>query len=164
MKKIKTRTFGSGAYIHGKPTSELTTYIKMIDRCYNKKKDNYARYGGSGVKVCARWRDRTHGFQNFLFDMGRKPNSKMQIDRINNDGDYKPSNCRWVTNKQNQNNRSDNRVIVYNKIEKTMAQWSEHFGVNKTTFKGNIYRRGEFKTFEKFDSAFTSLKARRLQK
>lgn len=85
----------SGTLIYG-------VWSHMIKRCYKKSADSYSNYGGRGIKVCERWRE---DFRNFYEDMGDKPSSNSQIDRINNDGDYEPSNCRWVTPSQNCLNR-----------------------------------------------------------
>ena len=88
-------------YSNIKDKSLLNTWHNMISRCYNKKDDNYKNYGGRGITVCVRWRD---SFENFIADMGEKPSPKHSIDRINNDGNYEPSNCRWSTQKEQANN------------------------------------------------------------
>jgi len=74
-------------------------YLCMISRC---KFVHHKNYGGRGIKVCQRWID---SFENFLSDMGEKPSSKHSLDRINNDGDYEPSNCRWATAKEQSQNK-----------------------------------------------------------
>jgi len=85
-------------------TSEYTTWAGIKQRCYNEKAKGYKNWGGRGITVCDRWKD---SFINFLEDMGIKPDVKMQIDRINNEGNYEPSNCEWVTHTENcQNTRS----------------------------------------------------------
>lgn len=78
-----------------------STWESMIQRCTNKNHKKYRHYGGRGIIICDRWLK----FENFLEDMGKRPN-KLELDRIDNNGNYEPSNCRWVTRKVNVNNRS----------------------------------------------------------
>ena len=86
---------------HGmKGTSTWCIWQSMIQRCNNPNSTPYKNYGGRGIKVCERWLK----FENFLADMGVRPN-KLQIDRVNNDGNYEPSNCRWTTAAENIKNR-----------------------------------------------------------
>jgi hypothetical protein len=79
----------------------------MIARCCNPNHEHYASYGGRGIVVCDRWRD----FENFLSDMGERLIGTT-LDRIDNDGNYEPGNCRWATAKQQRNNRRKRRVVV----------------------------------------------------
>ena len=74
----------------------------MKQRCYNPNYDYYSAYGGRGIKVCDEWKN---DFTQFYKDMGDVPFKGAELDRIDNDDDYKPSNCRWVTHKDNTNNR-----------------------------------------------------------
>jgi hypothetical protein len=95
--------------------SKNPTYIiwqGLINRCKNKSHGRYHRYGGRGISVDQRWMS----FENFLSDMGEKPTG-LQIDRIDNDGNYTPSNCQWVTPKQNAANRSTSLVNRLKKQE-----------------------------------------------
>ena len=85
----------------------------MRQRCQDPKSSDYPRYGGRGIKVCDRWNQpikhyskQQGGFWNFLEDMGEPIDMSYQIDRIDNEGDYTPKNCRWATRKQNQANRT----------------------------------------------------------
>ncbi len=78
----------------------------MIQRCTNPNRDVYKYYGGRGIKVCDRWR---YSFQNFYEDVGISPNG-MELDRINNNGNYEPSNCRWTTPRKNKRNRNSTRL------------------------------------------------------
>lgn len=87
-------------------TAEYKAWRDMLARCARPTNKSFKNYGGRGIKVCQRWRDR---FENFLADMGRKPSPELSIDRINNDGNYKPGNCRWATLKEQNNNQRPRR-------------------------------------------------------
>ncbi len=94
--------------IHGMSnTSEYHTWSCMKRRCYSEKVERYPYYGGRGITVCDRW---LNSFLAFYEDMGAKPFPKAQIDRINNDGNYEPSNCRWVTAEMNSRNKSSTKI------------------------------------------------------
>lgn len=87
----------------------------IIQRCENPKAINWKNYGGRGISICARWRHGENGmtgFECFIADMGKKP-AGLDIDRINNDGNYEPGNCRWVTRSENLKNKRK-RVICRN--------------------------------------------------
>jgi hypothetical protein len=82
-------------------TSEYKSWQDMRQRCYNPKNKFYPYYGGRGITVCIEW----HSFEIFIYQMGLKPSKEYSLDRINNDGNYEKSNCRWATKKEQIHNR-----------------------------------------------------------
>lgn len=118
-------------------------YCKMIDRTTNKRNKMYKHYGARGIKVCNEWLNDYQLFKKWAYENGyndKAPKRSLSIDRINNDGNYEPSNCRWVDEKVQHNNTSRNRYITYNGITKTMQQWCDEFGISKTTMFGRLQR------------------------
>jgi hypothetical protein len=107
----------------------------MLARCGNPNHKHYRRYGGRGIKVCKRWQ---RSFVLFLRDMGKPPTGRHQLDRIDNDGDYKPSNCRWVTNKQNAQNKRNNRHITHDGETLTLQQWADRTGIARYNIAGRL--------------------------
>lgn len=94
----------------------------MKARCNNPKNRAYRYYGGRGISVCSRWQ---HSFKNFVADMGTKPTPKHTIERINNNGNYEPSNCRWATMKEQSRNTRRTRLITYKGVTKCVRDWEE---------------------------------------
>lgn len=95
---------------HGmKGTPEYRCWVAMVSRCENKNVERYPSYGGRGITVCERWRA---SFENFYSDMGPRPSTEHSIDRVDVDGNYEPSNCRWATKKEQANNARQNIKVV----------------------------------------------------
>jgi hypothetical protein len=114
-----------GAAANGGMAPEYRIWIEMKQRCYNPNSNRYARYGGRGIGVCARWRK---SFKNFLADMGAKP-AGYSIDRIDNDGNYSPGNCRWVPRSEQSRNRSNTAWVLIDGARMRLSDWSRREGI-----------------------------------
>jgi hypothetical protein len=110
-----------------KISTTQATWYSMKERCYNKKNNTYKNYGGRGIKICDRWLE---SYDNFLKDMGEKPINK-SIERIDNNGNYEPSNCRWATVKEQANNRRNTLLYTYKNKSKSLSYWSDISGNSK---------------------------------
>jgi hypothetical protein len=112
--------------IHGLSKTRLyNTWKNMISRCENRKDKHYNNYGGRGIRVCKEWHDVTV-FCNWATKNGYKEN--LTIDRISNNGNYEPSNCQWITIKEQESNRLDNKFIEYQGERLTYTEWSRRLG------------------------------------
>lgn len=110
----------------------------MFSRCYNPKHKQYRNYGGRGIRICEEWHG-DEGFVSFLnWSLSNGYQDNLEIDRINNSREYCPDNCRWITHKQQQNNRSNNRYITYNGETKTLSEWCEQYGLRFPILKHRI--------------------------
>lgn len=107
-------------------------FHSMKERCRNRNFKQWSRYGGRGIKVCDRWLQPKTGFHNFLSDMGPRPDG-FTLDRIDNDGDYTPINCRWTSRKDQQRNQSVTRKITVDGKTYVAAALSEQFGLKTDT-------------------------------
>lgn len=110
-------------------TPEYKCWQSMIQRCHNPSSQSYHLYGKRGITVCEMWRN---SFDQFLLDMGNRPDG-MSLDRINNNDGYTPQNCRWATTKQQNRNRRGNVLITYMGKTQTVVEWSEEIGVHQFT-------------------------------
>ena len=120
-------------------TPTAMTWMAMRARCSNKNNSRYQYYGGRGIKVCERW----SSYANFLSDMGERPEGKT-IDRIDNDGDYEPWNCRWSTPREQRHNQrkycnySDVNMLTHDGITKSVSEWAKHAGLNRLTLRWRL--------------------------
>lgn len=133
VEEVGMATKQSTCIRHGySKTKAYGAWKTMRARCLNSATLYYFNYGGRGIKVCERWSD----YRNFLADMGERPVG-MTLDRIDNDGDYSPENCRWATRIEQMNNSRINRLITVNGVRLTVAQASRRTGIATTV----IHRR-----------------------
>lgn len=110
----------------------------MKQRCYNPKNHNYKRYGGRGIVVCQRW---LASFDNFVDDMGEKPNG-LTLDRTDNDGMYAPENCHWATLIEQRHNCSSTNMQTLNGVTKPLRLWAIDFGINEVTLARRVKKLG----------------------
>lgn len=137
--KGRPRRFIHGHRIRGWRTSHRHTvgrkksptyksWQKMNQRCCNPRSRMYPRYGGRGISVDPSWRS----FETFLRDMGERPNDKT-LDRIDNNGDYSPSNCRWATKREQCNNMAKSAYFTHLGLTLTVTQWAEKLSLDPDT-------------------------------
>ena len=126
-KACQNRTHGAS----GTPTHNV--WLGMMQRCTRPGHIAWRNYGGRGIAVCARWMS----FEGFLADMGERPNGRT-LDRINNDGNYEPGNCRWASRSEQARNRADTRWLEFRGQRKSASTWSEESGIATTTIVRRI--------------------------
>ena len=100
----------------------------MKTRCYNTKSPKYKVYGAKGITVCDEWKNCYIMFRRWAITRGY--NDNLTLDRIDVNGSYAPYNCRWVSIKQQENNRTNNRLITFNGETRTMSQWADKLGIS----------------------------------
>lgn len=133
-----TRNCGcrTSQYIHGLSKDRLHVIWSMMkQRCTNPNHKSYKNYGAIGVCVCDEWLHNFVAFKNWAINNGYK--DYLTLDRIDYNGNYEPSNCRWLTIKEQSNNRRTNRILTFNGESHTMSQWCDITGLSKPT----IYHR-----------------------
>lgn len=127
---------GHGHATGGKVSSEYSSWRKMMLRCYNPNAPRFDRYGGRGITVYEPW----HRFEAFFASMGQKPTPQHTLDRIENDGNYDPSNCRWATKKEQARNTRRNTLLTLNGVSHCIAEWSEITGIAQVTIIRRLAR------------------------
>lgn len=110
----------------GTHTNEYNIYRGMIARCNNPNSQVYCNYGGRGITVCKEWQE---SYTVFITDMGKRPNTTYSIDRINNDGNYEPSNCRWATKSEQCFNRRK-RMLTLDGRTMSIRQWATELDID----------------------------------
>lgn len=113
-------------------------YYNMKSRCYNTKNPYYYNYGGRGVIICDEWLNDFETFYNWAMNNSYKEN--LTIDRIDVNGNYEPNNCRWITIRENSNNKRNNHFETYNGETHTIAEWARILGINNSTLNNRLTR------------------------
>lgn len=148
----KTKTVSCGCWRkslitkHNKyKTNIYNVYVSMKQRCYNSNNPAYKYYGARGINVCNEWLDDFMNFYNWAINNGYKEN--LSIDRINNNGNYEPNNCRWINSQEQMNNTRRNHYITYKNETHTIAEWARI--LNKDY--NNLYKKLKKNNFEFVD-------------
>jgi len=128
------------------------SYSGMKSRCYNPKLLKYKNHGGREITVCERWLGED-GFANFLSDMGERP-ADMTLDRLDNNGDYTPDNCRWATYLEQNNNTRFNKLLNFSDENHTLAEWGRKLGVDRRTINARL--RGDWSVDEALSAPVAS--------
>ena len=117
-------------------------YLEIKQRCYNPNNQNYHNYGGRGITMCDEWKN---NFQNFYdWSMSHGYSDDLTIDRIDNNGNYEPSNCRWVDMKKQTRNNSRNHIVKLNGIERPLIEWTEIYKINYKTVRDRLKRGWDY--------------------
>lgn len=143
----KAKVTSETHYIHGDAkegnwTRLYRTWVDIKTRCYNSNCKSYPRYGGRGIKMCDEWLHSYVAFKEWAEANGYNPElsaNKNSIDRIDNDGDYCPENCRWVTKQQQACNRRSNLFLEYNGERKIVTEWAKIVGINWQTIAARVH-------------------------
>ena len=143
---LQSEITGKRSTIHGMAKTPLyNVWASMIERCENRNGRTYSRYGGRGIRVCGRWRK---SFEKFLKDMGPRPDGSgingkraaYSIERIDNDGNYEPGNCRWATQTEQTRNRKTNRMITVGSETRCLSEWARIKGLQHRVIAKRIDR------------------------
>lgn len=127
---------GHGSITHGMSSDpHYAVWQSMIGRCTRASDPRYADYGGRGVSVCPRW---AGSFESFITDMGRRPSDDHSIERIDNSGDYEPSNCRWATAVEQGRNSRRNRIVTFDGQEMPLSEACELSGIPYGRIKNRL--------------------------
>lgn len=129
------RSTTHGATVARNFAPEYLCWANMMRRCYEPTNQRFDRYGGRGITVCDRW----HSYANFRADIGPRPEG-LTLERINNDGNYEPSNCKWATVREQARNRRTTHMITHNSETMCLADWAKRIGRNVTTIRLRIER------------------------
>lgn len=132
--KNRIADYGRQNRTHGMSrTLTYRVWYSMKKRCKNPKDIRFKHYGGRGIIYCERWEK----FENFISDMGH-PEAGLSLDRINNNGNYEPSNCRWATKREQSNNRRTGVKLTYNDVTLSISEWARALNICVSTFRDRM--------------------------
>ena len=131
-------TFGK---THGESKNRLyKIWVGIKIRCHDEQNGSYHKYGKRGIEVCEEWRNSYEAFRDWALSNGYT--DKLTLDRKDNNGNYCPDNCRWATQKEQQNNRRNNHLLTYNDETLTISQWNDRLGFTRGTISQRLNKLG----------------------
>lgn len=137
--KARAKILGLNSKTHGKTKTRLyKIWLKIKERCNNPNSNRFNCYGQRGIKISKKWENDFLNFEKWALANGYQNN--LTIDRIDNNKNYEPGNCRWVTQKTQQNNRRSNLNITYKNQTQTLAKWSEQLNINYDKLRQRILK------------------------
>lgn len=122
---------------HGWP--EYRIWSQMKSRCNNPRQEEHKNYGGRGIYVCEDW---SKSFQDFIRDVGRRPNPRMTLERIDNNGPYASGNVRWAPLAEQARNKRSNRIIEFNGKAMCLSDWAANLGTTASVLRARLSRHG----------------------
>ncbi len=132
------KSIENSSYKHGQFGTRLyNTWAHIKQRCYNPKNASYKHYGARGIIVCDEWQEFVP-FYDWAINNGY--NDTLSIDRINVNGNYEPSNCRWANIEQQNNNKGDTKLITYKGKTQSLTKWAKELKIKPTTLNARIYK------------------------
>jgi len=134
----RTKHGGAVNARQGKTSSTYNLWRGIKDRCFNPNAEHYHRYGGRGITMCEAW---ANDYAVFLADVGEQPKG-MTLDRIDNNGNYEPTNVRWATRKEQANNRGTNTIVEHDGKAMTLSQWADYLGLPYVVINSR-WKKGE---------------------
>ena len=134
---IRAKLDAAKSAISYRRKAEYNCWASMKDRCLNKNNQDFALYGGRGIKVCDRW---AKSFGAFFEDMGARPSAHHSIDRIDTNGDYEPSNCRWALPCEQSRNKRSNRFVEFNGKRQVISDWARDIGISFSSLSQRLQK------------------------
>ena len=133
---LAKKRIGDFSRTHGMTNSpEYKTWSGIKRRCLNKNDARYHHYGGRGILICERWKN---SFEAFLYDMGEKPHGNYSIERIDFNGHYEPTNCKWIKNEVQQKNKRSNVILSSSGKTMILSDWAKETGLSASTISARL--------------------------
>lgn len=146
LEKENRENLGAHNKTHGMTETKLYhTWCKMKERCYNPNIEHYDKYGGRGITICDEWKSSFESFRDWAYSSGYDETldrKQQSIDRIDVNGNYEPSNCRWISHKEQSRNRTNNVFLLHKGKRITVAEFCETYGITYPAFVRRRMKKG----------------------